>query len=183
MSTNTQALELIWVDLETTGLDPEKHVPLELAFVITNADLEIVEERSLVFHHQIILNDLDPWVRDTHTNNGLLLEVVASKTTRDDTDRMLRNICLNRYRLGDDKPPLCGSSINFERTFLSVYFPEFYNCLSYRSVDVSSLKELMKRWRPEDAISRTSTSRHRALDDIRDSIDELRHYREVLNWR
>lgn len=183
----TPTPNLLWVDVETTGLDPEVELLLEVAVVVTDADLNELEAKSWVIHQEIVLNALSDFALKTHTENGLLNEVVRSGHTRESVDRELGNLMRRSalwpsFCVGDERPPLCGSSINFERQWLSAYLPEFYKYIHYRSIDVSSLKELMNRWMPDEAISRRDTSKHRALDDIRDSIDELRHYREVLCW-
>lgn len=176
---------LLWVDCETTGLDPSTELLLELAVIVTDADLNELEVKSWVIGQEIVLNSLSDFALKTHTENGLLAEVVRSTKTLPSLDRELGHLMTKsslwpEYTVGDNRPPLCGSSIKFERDWLSMYLPEFFGHIHYRSVDVSSLKELMKRWMPSEAISRRDTSKHRALDDIRDSIDELKHYRSLL---
>lgn len=178
---------LLWVDMETTGLDPKECIPLEIAVVVTDADLNELFAKSWVMHWQINLAELDEWPLKTHMQNGLLLDVTCTgvdiDVVRKDLSRlMIRSDLWPQILTKDTLPPLCGSSINFEREWLQEWFPEFYRDIHYRSIDVSSLKELMRRWTPEDAISRRETSKHRALDDIRDSIDELLSYREALCW-
>lgn len=185
MSSQIEKLpNLLWVDLETTGLDPEKELLLEVAVVVTDADLNELEVKSWVIEQQIILNDLSDFALQTHTANGLLAASARSKSTvqavQEDLERLMRRSDLWPYDAGE--PPLCGSSIYFERQWLSYWMPSFYKRIHYRSIDVSSLKELMKRWMPDEAISRKDTSKHRALDDIRDSIAELDFYRQRLDW-
>lgn len=178
---------LLWIDLETTGLSPTEYIPLEIAVVVTDADLNELEAVNWVMHWDIKLSEVSEFALRTHMQNGLLLDVA---TIGDDIDvvkqelsrLMLRSDLWPELLDKDTLPPLCGSSINFEREWLQEWFSEFYRDIHYRSIDVSSLKELMKRWEPESAISRRETSKHRALDDIRDSIAELKHYREVLGW-
>ena len=181
----SQSPNLLWVDLETTGLDPDEELLLEVAVVVTDAELNELEVMSWVIGQTIVLNDLSDFALKTHTENGLLAEVARSKRDADDLDDhlhrfMMRSDLWPNYLI--DLPPLCGSSISFERRWLEFHLPKFYGHINYRSIDVSSLKELMQRWIPGQAISRRDTSKHRALDDIRDSIAELQHYRDVLDW-
>lgn len=175
---------LLWVDLETTGLSPEEHLPLEIAVVVTDSDLNELYERSWVISQVLIVNDLDPWVFETHSQNGLIAAAVKSGVTVESVKKDLANLMIRSdlwpWDADPRQPPLCGSSIQFERLWLAKFFPEFYKCIHYRSIDVSSIKELMLRWQPEDAVSRQNTSEHRALADIRDSIDELKSYRSLL---
>lgn len=178
---------LLWVDIETTGLEPEEHLPLEIAMAVTDKDLNVLYEAEYVINQQIVLNDLSDWVIETHSKNGLLAEVVKSGWTVEKVDRelnraMLRSDLWPSFLVGDEKPPLCGSTVSFDRGWLKAWFPEFYKQIHYRNIDVSSLKELMKRWQPEDVISRKETSVHRAMPDLYDSIEELGVYREALMW-
>lgn len=176
---------LVWVDLETTGLDPENGVPLEIAVIVTDPDLKELEVVEAVISQNIYLNALDPWIVNTHTQNGLLAEVVSPESRESAAiDRELERLLLRSdlWPNAQWKPPLCGSSIAFERAWLKVHFPKFFARLSYRSIDVSSIKELMKRWRPEEAIDTKEKSTHRALPDIRASINELQFYRNNLDW-
>lgn len=179
---------LLWVDIETTGLNPDDCLPLEIAVVVTNSDLEEIYANSWLINWEINLGDLDEWPLKTHMTNGLLLDVTCKgrdiDEVRADLNRFMRRSDIwPNFLDGDDRPPLCGSSINFEREWLQLWFPDFYSRIHYRSIDVSSIKELMRRWLPNEAISRRETSKHRAMDDILDSITELKHYRDVLDWR
>lgn len=175
---------LLWVDLETTGLEPDEHLPLEIAVAVTDSDLNVLYERSYVIYQPLVLNDLSDWVIETHSKNGLLAEVAQSNWTVPEVEFQLVTTMLPRWLWPNlnEKPPLCGSTISFDRGWLKRWFPEFYSHIHYRSIDVSSIKELMKRWQPEDAVSRRDTSAHRAMSDIQDSIDELRSYRLALGW-
>lgn len=168
--------DLLWIDLETTGLDPHHGLLLEIAAKITDPDLNTIETFGLVVNQQILLNDLDPWILDTHLPNGLLREVVASKVSLAEADSQLANFIEDHY--GEQKPILCGSSINFERRWLELHCILTFDRLHYRSIDVSSLKELFRRWAPEFAVDSKDSSTHRAMDDIVASIQELGHYRE-----
>lgn len=177
---------LLWVDLETTGLDENVELPLEIGYVVTDADLNVIDENSWVLSQTLLINDLDERVFDMHSKNGLLAEVVKSSYTTAEVDRLLSIRMRNssvwpNFPIGDEKPPLCGSSITFDRRWMAKWFPEFYEKIHYRSIDVSSIKELMMRWNPSEArVVRTGA--HRSLPDLHDSITELKHYRDVLQW-
>ncbi len=173
---------LAWIDLEMTGLDPTRHVIIEIASLMTDDDLELVAEGPDLVIHQSpeALAAMDPFVRDMHTRSGLLEAVEASTTTLDEAGR----VTMDFLRQHIDKPgtvPLCGNSIGTDRRFLAVWLPEIEEFLHYRSIDVSTVKELARRWYPtlHDAAPKKASG-HRALDDIRESVDELRHYRAAM---
>ncbi len=170
------------MDLEMTGLDPARHVIVEIASLMTDDDLELVAEGPDLVIHQPpeALAAMDPYVRDMHTRSGLIEAIEASTTTLAEAGR----ITLDFLREHIDEPrtvPLCGNSIGTDRRFLAVWLPEIEEFLHYRSIDVSTVKELARRWYPSlHAAAPKKASGHRALDDIRESVDELRHYRAAM---
>ncbi len=179
------AAVLVWLDLEMTGLDHRRHRIVEIATVITDDSLEIVATGpSLVIGaSQADLDAMDAEVRKMHEATGLLDEIAASNiTVADAQERTLSFITEHVPEPGT--VPLCGNSIGTDRRFLDQYMPALEQHLHYRVIDVSTIKELLKRWQPEVAQawadlsrSRAGTTKHRALDDVLESIDELRYYR------
>lgn len=173
------AENLVWIDLETTGLDPFDGIILEVGCVVTDRYLREIGRRHWVVGNTFL--DLwlsgSNWAAQTHAENGLLDEIRDSIAyTIADADSALRTWLDSMFE-GDLQPPLCGSSIHFERRWLEQHMPKTYEKLSYRSIDVSSFKEVLKRLRPELAIeSQEKNKKHRALDDIRASIDEFGRY-------
>ncbi|MEK7426721.1 MAG: oligoribonuclease [Actinomycetota bacterium] len=171
---------LVWMDLEMTGLDPAKNVIVEIATLITTDDLEIVAEGpDLVVHQpEEALALMEPIVVDMHTKSGLLDSIRASTISLEDAGAATLEF-IKTHVPEARKVPLCGNSIGMDRRFLDTYLPEIENWLHYRSIDVSSVKELVRRWYPAINSSRPfKQGSHRALDDIRESISELRFYRE-----
>jgi oligoribonuclease len=156
---------LVWLDLEMTGLEPDRHTIVEIATLVTDDELEILAEGP----------DL---VRQMHTKSGLLPEIETSTTSL--ADAGARTLEFVKEHVPDARTvPLCGNSIGTDRRFLAKYLPELEDHLHYRSVDVSTIKELARRWYPGVMKGRPDKDgRHRALDDIRDSVAELRYYRE-----
>ena len=171
---------LVWIDLETTGLEPETSVILEIAVVITDAQLHLLQQGPvLVIHHpEEVLAGMDEWARRQHEGSGLLAEVRQSTLTLAQAEEMVlaavSAFCPPRTC------PLAGSSVCFDRLFLRKYMPRLNAHLHYRHVDVSSFKEMVKRWHPDKAVPNGTGAKHRALPDILDSIQELRYYREAL---
>jgi oligoribonuclease len=173
---------LVWIDLEMTGLDPARHVIVEIAVLVTDDELEIVAEGPDVVVHQPpeALAAMDDVVREMHTASGLLAAVKASQVDLAAAGRAV----LDFVRAQVPQPrsvPLCGNSIGTDRRFLAAYLPELDEYLHYRSVDVSTVKELCRRWYPDAyhaAPAKDGT--HRALDDIRESVAELRYYRSAI---
>ena len=167
---------LVWMDLEMTGLDHTSDVIVEIATIVTDDDLTIVAEGPDLVIHQPdeVLARMDPFVVDMHTRSGLLDAIKASTITLDEAGAAT----LEFIKLHVPEPvtvPLCGNSIGTDRRFLAAYLPDIENHLHYRSIDVSSVKELVKRWYPTvDAQRPHGHGSHRALDDIRESIRELR---------
>jgi oligoribonuclease len=170
------------MDLEMTGLDPAKHVIVEIATIITDDELNIVAEGpDLVIHQpEEALALMEPVVVDMHTKSGLLDQIRASTMTLDDAGAQTLAF-IKQWVPQARSVPLCGNSIGMDRRFLDAYLPEIEQYLHYRSVDVSSIKELVRRWYPAVLNQlRTKQGTHRALDDIRESVIELRHYREKI---
>ncbi len=169
---------LVWIDLEMTGLIPERDRIIEIATIITDSNLDVIDEGPVIAVHQSdnLLTNMDEWNTRTHNESGLVERVKASGHTEEhaeeETLRFIRNYVPKK------RSPLCGNSICQDRRFLYRYMPKLEAWLHYRNLDVSSIKELVSRWRPEIKDSFNKRNTHRALDDIRESIQELRHYRE-----
>ncbi len=173
---------LAWMDLEMTGLDPGRHVIVEIATLITDDDLAIVAEGpDLVVHAtDEELAAMDDVVVKMHTDSGLLERIRSSDVSLADAGAQTLAF-LREHIPAPRSVPLCGNSIGTDRRFLATYLPEIEEHLHYRSVDVSTIKELARRWSPEVLKQApVKTGSHRALDDIRESVDELRFYRDAL---
>ena len=170
-------LNLVWLDCEMTGLNPEHDRIIEIAVVVTNASLDIRVEGSVFAIHQSdeLLNGMDAWNKGTHGRSGLIDKVKASTVTEAQAEAQLIAF-LSRY-VPKGKVPLCGNSIGQDRRFLARYMPKLEAYLHYRNVDVSTLKELARRWKPEVVSGFKKAQRHTALADVMESIDELSHYR------
>jgi oligoribonuclease len=169
---------LIWIDLEMTGLDPERDRIIEIATLVTDANLNILAEGPTIAVHQSDdqLALMDEWNVRTHTGSGLVDRVKAS--TQDDRAAELATIEFLKQWVPAGKSPICGNSIGQDRRFLFKYMPELEAYFHYRYLDVSTLKELARRWKPEilDGFKKQGT--HKAMDDIRESVAELAYYRE-----
>ncbi|MCB5363301.1 oligoribonuclease [Pusillimonas sp. CC-YST705] len=176
MSANAQ--RLVWLDLEMTGLDPEKERIIEAAVVITEPDLTVVAEGPVMVIHQSdeLLDAMDAWNKGTHGKSGLIEKVKASTLTEEQAETELLAFLAQHVPSG--KSPLCGNTVGQDRRFLVKYMPRLEAFFHYRNLDVSTLKELALRWKPEVYRSFAKQSRHEALADIYESIDELKHYRE-----
>ncbi|NND73993.1 MAG: oligoribonuclease [Ilumatobacter sp.] len=173
---------LVWMDLEMTGLDHTSDVIVEIATLITDDELEIVAEGpDLVVHAtDEQLAAMDPFVVEMHTRSGLLDQIKASTITLEQAGAETLEF-IKQHVPEPMTVPLCGNSIGTDRRFLAAYLPEIENHLHYRSIDVSSVKELVKRWYPDIDIQRPrGQGLHRALDDIRESIRELVYYRTAV---
>lgn len=169
---------LIWIDLEMTGLDPEQDRIIEIATLVTDADLNILAEGPVIAVHQSDeqLALMDEWNVRTHTGSGLVERVKASEF--DDRRAELATLAFLKQWVPANASPICGNSIGQDRRFLYKYMPELEEWFHYRAVDVSTLKELARRWKPEILAGFKKTGTHQALDDIRESVAELRYYRE-----
>ncbi len=170
-------LNLVWLDCEMTGLKPETDRVIEIAVVVTNSDLSIRIEGPVFAIHQSdeLLNGMDAWNKGTHGRSGLIERVKASEVTEAQAERELIAF-LSRY-VPKGKVPLCGNSIGQDRRFLVNYMPRLEAFFHYRNVDVSTFKELARRWKPAVCASFKKAQRHTALADVHESIDELIHYR------
>jgi oligoribonuclease len=173
---------LVWIDLEMTGLDAATDVIVEIACIVTDSQLDVVDEGIDIVVHQPpeALAAMDDYVRTMHTKSGLLPAIEASTVGLADAGaQTLAYIVQHVPEAG--KSPLCGNSIGTDRRFLDRYLPDLDRYLHYRSVDVSSIKELCHRWYPEEYRKRPEKKEaHRALDDILESVAELRYYRESV---
>ncbi|HSW93349.1 MAG TPA: oligoribonuclease [Gammaproteobacteria bacterium] len=178
MSAN--ANHLIWIDLEMTGLDPEKERIIEMATIVTDSDLNIVAEGPVFAIHQSdeLLAAMDNWNTRQHNASGLVKRVRESVITEKEAEAATLDF-LRRY-VPDGKSPMCGNSVHQDRRFLCRYMPTLERFFHYRLLDVSTLKELALRWAPDVSAGLQKESRHLALDDVRESIDELKYYRERL---
>lgn len=171
---------LVWIDCEMSGLDPEKERLLEIAVVITGPQLQPrIEGPVLVIHQsQDLLDRMDAWNKGTHGKSGLIEKVKASHLTEAQAEQQLLDF-IGRY-VPRSASPLCGNTISQDRRFLVKYMPKLEAWLHYRNLDVSTLKELAKRWKPEVYNGFKKAQSHTALADVHESIEELVHYREHL---
>jgi oligoribonuclease len=172
------ANNLIWVDMEMSGLDPLIEKVLEVAIVVTDTNLNVVAEGPVVVVHQpdSVLEAMDSWNKSTHAKSGLIDRVKASRLDETAADQQLVAFLKEHVPVGVS--PLCGNSVHQDRRFMVKYLPLFEAHFHYRNLDVSTLKELMRRWRPELAAGMTKHGRHEALADVHESINELKYYRE-----
>ncbi len=171
-------LRLVWLDMEMSGLNPEKERILEVAVVVTEPDLTLVAEGPVLVIHQSdeILAGMDKWNTSTHGRSGLTDKVRTSTLTEEQAEDILLEFLAPLVPKGAS--PLCGNTISQDRRFMYKYMPRFESYFHYRNLDVSTLKELSRRWKPEVYKGFDKKSRHEALADIYESIDELRYYRE-----
>ena len=169
---------LVWIDLEMTGLDPDRERIIEIASIVTDADLNVIAEGPVIAVHQpdSVLDAMDEWCTRTHGASGLVQRVRESRLDEAAAER--ETLAFLRRHVAPRQSPLCGNSIGQDRRFLVKYMPELEAFFHYRNLDVSTVKELARRWRPDVLAGVQKKGSHLALDDIRDSIAELRHYRE-----
>ena len=169
---------LVWVDMEMSGLDPDKDVVLEVALVVTDKDLNLVEEGPVLVVRQAdaVLDAMDSWNKSTHGKSGLIDKVKASPLSEADVENQM--IEFMKLYVGERKSPMCGNSICQDRRFMARHLPKLEAYFHYRNLDVSTLKELAARWRPELKDGFKKANNHTALADIHESIEELKYYRE-----
>jgi oligoribonuclease len=171
---------LVWLDMEMTGLDPQKERIIEVAVVVTEPDLTVVAEGPVLVIHQpdTLLDAMDSWNRSTHGKSGLTDKVKASTLTEAQAELELIEF-LSKY-VPAGKSPLCGNTVSQDRRFMFNYMPKLEQFFHYRTIDVSTLKELARRWKPELLKGFEKRSKHEALADIYESIDELKYYRDTF---
>ncbi len=172
---------LVWLDLEMTGLDLDRHVIVEIAALVTDDDLEPVDDGIDLIVHQppSALAEMDDFVRNMHTKSGLLPEIEASTLSLADAGAQVLDYV--RGHVAEGSSPLCGNSIGVDRRFLDRQLPELDRYIHYRSIDVSSFKELCRRWYPVVYKGRPGKAEtHRALADVQESIAEMKYYREHM---
>ncbi|HKJ76812.1 MAG TPA: oligoribonuclease [Gammaproteobacteria bacterium] len=171
---------LVWIDLEMTGLDPDSDRILEIATIVTDAQLNVLAEGPVLALHQdeSVLAGMDDWNQNQHGGSGLLKRVRAS--TVDEAEAQRQTLEFLEHYVPGGTSPMCGNSICQDRRFLARWMPRLEQYFHYRNLDVSTLKELARRWRPAVLEGFSKGGAHLALDDIRDSIRELAHYRQHL---
>ncbi|MBR9909816.1 MAG: oligoribonuclease [Gammaproteobacteria bacterium] len=171
---------LIWIDLEMTGLSPEQDVIIEIATIVTDSELNILDEGPVCAIHQseATMAAMDEWNTNQHGKSGLTARVLASKITTAAAEEA--TIAFLRGWVPEGKSPMCGNSICQDRRFMARHMPDLEAYFHYRNLDVSTLKELARRWKPESLAGVKKSGAHLALEDIKDSIEELRHYRETF---
>ena len=169
---------LIWIDLEMTGLYPETDTILEIATIVTDAQLNQIAEGPViaVHHSDDVLENMNEWCIKTHRATGLTERVRQSTVDLAEAERLTLEFV--KQHVEAVASPMCGNSIGQDRRFLYRYMPDLHDFFHYRNIDVSTLKELARRWKPELLESYTKKGTHLALEDIRESIEELRHYRQ-----
>lgn len=171
---------LIWIDLEMTGLDPETHKVIEIATIVTDSQLNILAEGPVLAVHQpeSELQKMDDWCTNTHTQSGLVERVRQSQVSEDDA--VAQTIAFLEQWVPAGKSPICGNSIGQDRRFLYKHMPRLEEYFHYRYIDVSTIKELTHRWQPAVLDGFSKQGSHLALDDIRESIAELQFYRSTV---
>ncbi len=168
----------IWIDLEMTGLDPKKDKILEIATLVTDGQLEVLVEGPsfVIYQPPQVVEQMEEWSRKQHAKTGLTAEVKQSTVTIEQAEELTFQF-IQKY-CKPKTAPLCGNAVHHDRRFLIEYMPKIHDFLHYRHIDVSTIKSLVKRWYPDDKSLPKKGDRHRALDDIRESIQELKYYRE-----
>ncbi len=171
---------LIWIDLEMTGLDPEGDRIIEIATIVTDAQLNVLAEGPVMAVKQsdALLQGMDEWCTKTHGESGLTQRVKDSAISENEAEQATIEF-LKQY-VPEGKSPLCGNSVWQDRRFLARYMPQLEAYCHYRLIDVSTVKELARRWKPEAMSGFEKKGAHLALDDIRESIEEMKHYRKTF---
>lgn len=174
-----ESKRLVWMDLEMTGLEPERDVIIEIATIVTDDQLNVIAEGPVMAVHQpdLLLAAMDEWNTRTHGESGLVERVRNSTINAAEAEQKTLAF-LQEQGIQPGSSPLCGNSIHQDRRFLVKYMPALEAFMHYRNIDVSTLKELAKRWKPEVVDSFVKSGSHQALDDIRESIAETQHYRQ-----
>ncbi len=169
---------LIWIDMEMSGLSSDRDRIIEVALVVTDSQLNVVAEAPVLVVHQsdAVLDGMDNWNKSTHAKSGLIDKIKASTLTESEVE--VRMLAFLQQHVPPGTSPMCGNSICQDRRFLARSMPQLEAYFHYRNLDVSTLKELVKRWKPEIAAGLTKQSKHEALADIYDSIVEMKYYRE-----
>ena len=180
MSTTRKNDRLVWVDMEMSGLFPETDRILEIVMIVTDGDLNIVAEGPVLVVHQedAVLDRMDAWNKGTHSKSGLIDKVKASTLTEAEVE--IECLAFLKQHVKSSISPMCGNTIHQDRRFMNRYMPKLEAYFHYRNIDVSTIKELCKRWQPEVAKGFSKQQAHTALADIIESVEELRYYREKL---
>lgn len=173
-------LNLVWIDLEMTGLDTLNDEVLEAAVIVTDPQINIIAESPSysIFQSETVLEKMDDWNQKHHSASGLLDEVRQSTLNYQQVEEQLLAFLSQYVPAGTS--PMCGNSICQDRRFLARVMPDLERFFHYRNLDVSTIKELARRWAPQHVVKNSKNCKHRALDDTRESIEELKQYREVL---
>ncbi|MFG6175893.1 oligoribonuclease [Halomonas sp. THAF12] len=179
-SQDPRTQRLVWIDLEMTGLDPNRERIIEVATLVTDADLNVVAEGPVIAVHQpdTLLEAMDDWNQKTHGASGLVARVKASTVDTAKAER--ETLAFLNEHVAPGSSPMCGNSIHQDRRFLEREMPELLAFFHYRNLDVSTLKELAKRWNPGALVGFSKRNVHLAMDDIKESIAELAHYRQTF---
>ncbi|MCM1280574.1 MAG: oligoribonuclease [Alistipes senegalensis] len=169
---------LVWVDMEMTGLDPDRDAIIEIAVIVTDPELQVLAEGPVLAIHQpdAVLDGMDAWNKGTHGRSGLIERVRASTVTEAAAEEAVMDFL--RPYVPKGKSPMCGNTICQDRRFMARGMPRLEAYFHYRNLDVSTIKELCRRWKPEIAAGFKKQQKHTALEDIRESIEELRYYRQ-----
>lgn len=177
---NSPQNRLIWIDLEMTGLNPDRDRIIEIATIITDSELNILSYGPNLFVYQdpVLLDNMDDWNKNQHRESGLIERVLSSKIT--EIEAQQQTIEFLKQYLEKKVSPMCGNTICQDRRFLAKYMPELEAYFHYRHIDVSTVKELARRWAPSLFEAHKKESAHKALEDIKQSIQELRYYRDCF---